>query len=293
MIQDSPVQEKVRVKLVDYRTFIISINADVNPFAASPKRGYNNIKMKNGLYFNYKGEKIPTEEFTKNVQAYMLIEISKTVQYMIKYWRDHVNGYFNRRAYGIQFNKPKCNARNLRKDLHKHKSRRPSIGRMNTGKLRNALRYTIPTPMGCKFFVIKCMHNGADYVNILIHGAGKHPGAYVPSLDRRIRRGTWCGITNKYWIRWWKVFVRELYKQEDLLNQRIMKHMVSKGIYSMNDVSYQRPSQVMYIRRQEERKMSDLELVKYDLPRIDKKLGGYEMLAEKGVNPYKGKDIKI
>jgi len=288
-----PSKQKVRATLVDYRTFILTVSPDINPFTDLPKKGLDNVKMQNGTYFNYVGNKIPTQEFIKNTRAFILVEINKTVQILLKFWRDRVNGYFNRRAFGIQFNKPKCNAMNFRKSLHTQKNRKPTIGRNNSGKLRSALKYTTPTPVGCKLYVAKCMHNGADYVGILIHGAGKKPGAYIPSIDRRVKRGMWCGITNKYWYRWWRVFVRELYKQEDLMNKRIMKHMITQGIYLSTNVNYRRPSQIAYIRRQEERKMTEWELKQYNLPRVTEKSKGHEMMVEKGHNPYMGKDIRV
>lgn len=280
---------RVQARIVDKRTFILRIHPNVNPFSSIPKKGWTNSKLKNGTYFNYKGNVRLTSAQLQAINNKLVKEVNITSIYMVGFWKRNCNKFFSRRSQGMYTYKKgglaKGVAKNYRKDIHKH---RPaySVSRRNTNQLKNALRRTIPTTLGCKFYVDKCMRRGVDYVAVLIRGTKSSNCTYVPNLDKRIKRGKWFGITNKYWERWWRFFIRELYKQEYLMNQRIINYLVESGIGKRSDFQYTGGYGVysQFIASQESMKMSYEELKQYNAPMT---------YMKRGFAPYEGKDQHI
>lgn len=281
--------KRVKARIVDKRSFILSVHANVNPFTTNPKKGWTTSKLKSGMYFNYKGNTRFTPAQLQAINNRILQEINITSIYMIGFWKRHCNKFFSRRAQGMYSHDARLLsagvAKNYRKDIHKH---RPaySISRRNTNQLKNALRRTVPTQFGCKFYVEKCMRRGYDYVAVLIRGTRSHNNEYIPALDKRVKRGKWFGITNKYWERWWRYFIRELYRQEYLMNQRIINYLVEVGVGKRSDFQYIGGylAYSQFIVTQEAIKMSYAELKQYNAPMT---------YMQRGFAPYEGKDQHI
>ena len=78
--------KRVKARIVDKRSFILSVHANVNPFTTNPKKGWTSSKLKSGMYFNYKGDIRFTPAQLQAINNRILREVDITSIYMR--WRE-------------------------------------------------------------------------------------------------------------------------------------------------------------------------------------------------------------
>jgi hypothetical protein len=155
--------------------------------------------------------------------------VKKYTQYLIRYWFSHVDQYFNRSSHARYYpSKVRGYGRTKHVPLTDlNRTRKPHHISSKSYQLRHALRPTSITAFGSRMFVFPCFskskgYGSTDYVAILILGASaKWGNHYVPDLNRRMKGGSWGGISAIYWRIWYNQFNREVQKTEDKMNLEI------------------------------------------------------------------------
>lgn len=224
------------------RDFTLNVNPLV--FHAKPSSDPNikSYQVGRNVYFymskSYKlAEAQQTHEKIVTMMAGHIIKlVNKEAQRLLKYWYDNVNLYFNRRATGARYSRGRYRS----KGPQRGKVSTPYIAnsRQHTGQLRRSLTIRSVTVYGADLYArrVHAKTNNADYIEILMHGAMARRGAYVPSLDLRVKRGVWRGISSQYWRNWQVAFQKQVHLAEARINADIEKYVAKMNILTPKEI---------------------------------------------------------
>lgn len=255
-MQKSPIFQAPSYK----RTFLLMVDPSLLPFtlAKTPMRGYTQHRTKTGYYVSIGtqfgrgkyGKKTPEEiamirqaKFdalevaVATINQHIMKEVFRESERLIQYWFTNVDQYFNRSSH-LRYYPSKIIGYKRTKHVTRPKgnediNRRRPPHKMSTKsyQLRHALHIETMNAFGSRLFVYPCYsrskgYGTVDYVNILILGAPEKFGNhYVPSINKRIRGGSWGGISARYWTVWWKVFNQEVQRSQDRLNKYVRQYV--------------------------------------------------------------------
>jgi hypothetical protein len=232
------------------RFFRIRVNQTLFHSKPSTDKNIQSVELGKNIYF-YMSKSYRIEQ-SRDAHIKFGQDMSKQIQNIIKteamqlqkFWYDHVNQYFDRRAshYNKWTKQGSWIRTTKRRNLHPSPSDKPSAmyntTRQHTGQLRKALKIGRITPMAIELYVAPCSAktNRRDYVEILVKGASPGPRAYIPDFDFRIKNGTWKGIPKSYWAMWQMAFLKQIEVAEKRANAKIEKLINNMGILHQKDL---------------------------------------------------------
>lgn len=163
--------------------------------------------------------------------------VEKEAQRLMKFWYDNVNMYFNRRAYGVSHHAGAYRNKR-RQQLGRVKTAYIANSRQHTGQLRKAITLRKVNIYGAELYVrhVYAKTNNVDYVDILMRGASRKRGAYIPSFDLRIKRGIWGGIPSVYWLAWQTRFQKEIKNSEMKLQRQIESFIEKRKVLNTKQI---------------------------------------------------------
>lgn len=225
------------------RQFYLNVNPIVFHAIQSNDRNIASHEVSKGVYFymskSYRLEesKVTVGKIASTMAAHIQRLVQKEAMKLVKFWQSSVNLYFNRRAYGIRYKRGPRRIKN-RQQLGKVSTPYIANSRQHTGQLRNSLIISKVNIYGAELYAkrVHAKTNNADYIEILMHGARAGPRAYNPSLDLRVKGGTWRGITPKYWMNWQTRFTKELRNAEKRLSNDIEQYVEKMNILSKKEI---------------------------------------------------------
>jgi len=224
------------------RDFTLNVNPLIFHAAPSPDKTIISYQVGRNVYFymskSYKlaETKEAHQKIVNMMSAHIIQLVNKEAQRLLKYWYDNVNLYFNRRAYGVRYNRGRYRARGPQRG----KVSTPYIAnsRQHTGQLRRSLTIRSISVYGAELYArrVHAKTNNADYIEILMNGAMAHQGAYTPILDLRVKRGVWRGISPQYWRNWQVAFQKQIHLAEARVNADIEKYVTKMGILTPKEL---------------------------------------------------------
>lgn len=221
-----------------------TLNIDPIVFRSKPSKANDirSIQVSNNVYFYTSSKyRVPSSYQTEAkvvgvMYQHILNLIHKEVQRLMTFWYDNANLYFNRRAYGRWHASGPMRVRS--KQLGRVNTRYIANSRQHTGQLRRSITLRSVNMYGAQLYArrVHAKTDNRDYIDILMHGAGPHPGAYNPSLDLRVKHGTWKGIPNTYWMNWQHRFMREIRKSEARLEAQIEAYVEKMNVLNKKQI---------------------------------------------------------
>jgi len=170
----------------------------------------------------------------KEIERFITKTVEHYADYLMRYWYSHVDQYFNRSSHARYYPsmiKGYRRTKHIPMSNDRNRLRKPHKMSTKSNQLRHALHPITLNAFGCRLYTYPCYsrskgHGKTDYVNILILGAPEKFGNhYVPDLNRRLKGGSWGGISARYWGRWYTHFNREVEKVEARMNMEIKIYM--------------------------------------------------------------------